>query len=243
MADIYKFEGVFVGRFDIRDKKEKEGLNLENTLWANTVLTAGKIYALVLYTGEETRMSMNSELPRTKIGKLDVELNFLSKLLFVFMLFISIILVILSAGNWNFSRIFIQCFRYLILLSSIIPISMRVNLDFAKIFYCYRINKDKDIEGSIARNSVIPEELGRIEFLLTDKTGTLTQNDMIFKRISLENMRYSHEDIEKITRSLVKSCKFIHERERKETLESEKINSSSKGRFIKIKYKKHLNYI
>jgi len=217
IENIHKFDGVFVGRLDLHEKKEKEGLNLENTLWANTVLTAGKIYALVLYTGRETRISLNSEVPRTKIGKLDVELNFLSKLLFVFMLLLSIILVILSAGNWNFTRIFVQGFRYLILLSSIIPISMRVNLDFAKIFYCYNINKDKDIPGSIARNSVIPEELGRIEFLLTDKTGTLTQNDMIFKRISLENSKYSHEDIDKITKNLVKSCKYIFEQKRPPT--------------------------
>lgn len=32
--------------------------------------------------------------------------------------------------------------RMLILLSSIIPISMRVNLDFAKLFYAYLVNKD-----------------------------------------------------------------------------------------------------
>jgi len=62
---------------------------------------------------------------------------------------------------------------------------MRVNLDFAKLIYCYRINIDKEIEGTQSRNSAIPEELGRIQYLLTDKTGTLTQNDMIFKKLSL----------------------------------------------------------
>jgi phospholipid-translocating ATPase len=53
---------------------------------------------------------------------------------------------------------------------------MRVNLDIAKLIYSMKINKDRDIEGTIARNSNIPEELGRIKYLLTDKTGTLTQN-------------------------------------------------------------------
>lgn len=52
--------------------------------------------------------------------------------------------------------------RYFIIFSSIIPISMRVNLDFAKLIYCMAVNKDKDIEGTLARNSSIPEELGRI---------------------------------------------------------------------------------
>jgi len=56
----------------------------------------------------------------------------------------------------------------------------------AKVFYSYQIYKDEDMPGTIPRNSTIPEELGRIQFLMTDKTGTLTQNDMIFKKMSME---------------------------------------------------------
>lgn len=37
--------------------------------------------------------------------------------------------------------------RYLILLSYLIPISLRTNLDFAKLLYSFRINKDVDIPG------------------------------------------------------------------------------------------------
>lgn len=49
----------------------------------------------------------------------------------------------------------VQFMRMLILLSSIIPISMRVNLDFAKLFYSYLINNDQT--GAIVRNTNCPE--------------------------------------------------------------------------------------
>ena len=60
------------------------------------------------------------------------------------------------------SRWYINFFRFVLLLSAIIPISLRVNLDMAKVFYCYGIYHDTDMPGTIPRNSTIPEELGRI---------------------------------------------------------------------------------
>ena len=54
--------------------------------------------------------------------------------------------------------------------------SLRVNLDLGKLVYAYQIEHDKDIAGTVVRTSTIPEELGRIEYLFTDKTGTITKN-------------------------------------------------------------------
>ena len=45
--------------------------------------------------------------------------------------------------------------------------------------YSWIIQKDKAIPETLVRSSTIPEELGRIEYLLSDKTGTLTQNEMV----------------------------------------------------------------
>lgn len=164
-------------------------MGLNNTLWANTVLASKTtILALVIYTGKHTRAEMNSKMPRSKTGLVDNEINTLSKILFVLMTIISLIIVALNnfTGAW-----YIELFRFILLLSSIIPISLRVNLDMAKIWYCWLIGQDKEIPGTIARNSTIPEELGRIEAILTDKTGTLTQNDMTLKLIENEFGTYA----------------------------------------------------
>ena len=138
---------------------------------------------------------MNSKKPRSKVGLLDWEINTLSKLLFGLMLIISGIIVILDGfhGQW-----YLRYFRFVLLLSSIIPISLRVNLDLAKIYYSFCISHDKHIEGTIARSSTIPEELGRISYMLSDKTGTLTQNDMIFKKMAMEHANWSHENLVEI---------------------------------------------
>ena len=45
--------------------------------------------------------------------------------------------------------------------------------------YSWMIQRDRAIPGTVVRSSTIPEELGRVEYLLTDKTGTLTQNEMV----------------------------------------------------------------
>lgn len=73
--------------------------------------------------------------------------------------------------------------RFILLFSYIIPISLRVNLDLAKLFYSWQIGRDKTIPETVVRSSTIPEELGRISFLLSDKTGTLTKNEMRFKKV------------------------------------------------------------
>lgn len=99
---IYNFQGVF--KIDSKSLKEyNESLDLNNTMWANTVLAAGTATALVIYCGGETRIAMNSSEPREKVGELDLELNFLSKLLFFFMVVMAFIIVFLSGfpSDWE----------------------------------------------------------------------------------------------------------------------------------------------
>lgn len=114
---------------------------------------------------------MNNKNPRSKVGIVDEEINFLSKILFILMIFFAGTTTVLNGFHGNWGMMF---FRFLLLLSSIIPVSLWVNLDLAKIWYSICIDKDKEIHETITWNSNIPEELGRIEVLFSDKTGTLT---------------------------------------------------------------------
>lgn len=198
--NIYHFEGVFEAK---TNEVTAEPLFLEHTVWADTKITAGKAFGVLIYSGKETRIVMNSRQARSKSGKLENELNFISKILFIFMLFLSAGIVALNGfyGTWP-----IQLFRYLLLLSSIIPISLRVNLDFAKVVFSLKINTDKTIPGTIARNSTIPEELGRISYLLTDKTGTLTKNEMYFRKLVMEGVHYEVENLPQIIKSVRTQC-------------------------------------
>ncbi|KAL4691297.1 hypothetical protein H8957_003544 [Semnopithecus entellus] len=166
--DIHSFEGTFT-RED-SDPPIHESLSIENTLWASTIVASGTVIGVVIYTGKETRSVMNTSNPKNKVGLLDLELNRLTKALFLALVALSVVMVTLQGfvGPW-----YRNLFRFLLLFSYIIPISLRVNLDMGKAVYGWMMMKDENIAGTVVRTSTIPEELGRLVYLLTDKTGTV----------------------------------------------------------------------
>lgn len=134
---------------------------------------------------------------------MDLELNRLTKALFLAQVVLSVVMVALQGfvGPW-----FRNLFRFVVLFSYIIPIrylkiithtfphvyitngnvfiytflpymySLRVNLDMGKAAYGWLIMKDENIPGTVVRTSTIPEELGRLVYLLTDKTGKFSKS-------------------------------------------------------------------
>jgi len=200
---IYNFEGVIKCKNNEGEIK-KEPLNLENTMWASTVVASQKIIGIIIYTGKETRARMNSSTPKVKIGILDDELNKTNVYLFFIMLFLSLLLACAKGFG---SKFFFVFFKFIILFCSIIPIALRVNLDVSKTFFSYVINRDDSIPETIARNSTIPEELGRISYVFSDKTGTLTKNEMVFKKIAMETEQFGEENFSELKVLLIDECK------------------------------------
>ncbi|GAB5587710.1 Putative aminophospholipid-translocase [Umbelopsis nana] len=193
--DIHSFIGTFTQFNTNNGNPHVDALGVENTLWTNTVLASGTAVGFVIYTGKDTRAVMNTSHPETKIGLLDRDINRLAKILF----FVTLVLSFVMVGLTGFQGIwYIYVFRFLILFSSIIPISLRVNLDMGKTVYGRQIEHDDEIQGTIVRTSTLPEELGRIEYLLTDKTGTLTKNDMELKKLHMGTMSYGIDTMDEI---------------------------------------------
>ena len=175
-------------------------LTIDNTAWANTVLASNTTtYAVVTYTGAQTRSAMSTSASRSKVGLLELEINNLVKILCALTLAISVVLVALEGFEPNNDKPwYIAILMYLILFSTIIPISLRVNLDMGKTVYARFIERDQGIPGTVVRTSTIPEDLGRIEYLLSDKTGTLTQNEMELKKIHVGTVSYANEAMDEV---------------------------------------------
>ncbi|KAI9669850.1 MAG: putative aminophospholipid-translocase [Caeruleum heppii] len=176
-------------------------LSIDNTAWANTVLAStSTTYAVVLYTGPETRQALSTSPSRSKIGLLEYEINSLTKILCLLTLCLSIVLVALEGFESTDQRKwYVAMMRFLILFSTIIPISLRVNVDMGKSVYAWFIERDSDIKGAVVRTSTIPEELGRVEYLLSDKTGTLTQNEMELRKVHVGTVSYANEAMEEVS--------------------------------------------
>ena len=188
---------------------DNEALNLENTIWGSTVVEGGHIVGCAIYNGNDTRAKMNANKTRLKSGLIDEELNYYSKILCVMMVGLSLFLILfkqpLSVRHAYYFG------RFMLLLSTIIPISLKVHMDISKIWYSLQINRDEKIKGTVAKTTTIPEDLGRIEYLFTDKTGTLTQNEMVFKKLVLRPpLQFSDDHIELIKSHMAKGFKKAH---------------------------------
>lgn len=228
--DIYGF----VGTFNLYDEAYEGGMiqepvGLENTMWASTVLASGTACGVVVHTGCETRSAMNISKATTKSATVDLQVNGLAKLLFLLVGVSALVMVAvpflqrsLQICAFVNSDLKSQCFSedlperllqglldyacFVLLFSQIIPISLRVALDMAKLVYKVQMQSDPKLPGLQVRSSTLPEELGGIRYLLTDKTGTLTRNEMIFRKLHLGFSCISETSLPETRAALLQVC-------------------------------------
>ena len=88
--------------------------------------------------------------------------------------------------NSNSDAVF-AFFTWFIILSQLLPIGLLVSAELVKAAQTYFMTADINMydpandQPVIVRNSTLHEDLGQIEYIFSDKTGTLTQNKMDFR--------------------------------------------------------------
>jgi len=112
--------------------------------------------------------------------------------------------------------IFNDAASFLILFNFIIPISLYVTMEVQKFFGSWFFGWDEQLrcpttgQRAVCNSSDLNEELGQVEYLLTDKTGTLTQNQMEFRQCSINGNKYVEKD-GRLWMATDNSARFLHD--------------------------------
>lgn len=180
------------------------GAVLRNTPW---------VYGVVVFTGHETKLMRNATATPIKRTQVERTVNIMILMLVGILIILSIIssvgdLIIratahqklgyLDYGNYSgVGQFFSDILTYWVLYSNLVPISLFVTIEIVKYYQAFLINSDLDMyydrtdTPAICRTSSLVEELGQIEYIFSDKTGTLTCNMMEFRQCSIGGTQYA----------------------------------------------------
>uniref|UniRef100_A0A8C9ZM76 Phospholipid-transporting ATPase n=1 Tax=Sander lucioperca TaxID=283035 RepID=A0A8C9ZM76_SANLU len=204
--DLYKF----VGRINIYMDNEPVArpLGAENLLLRGATLkNTAHIYAVAIYTGMETKMALNYQSKTQKRSAVEKSMNAYLVVYLCILIGKALINTVLKYA-WQADpnrdepwyndrteterqrhiviRAFTDFLAFMVLFNYIIPVSMYVTVEMQKFLGSYFIMWDDEMfdkelgERAVVNTSDLNEELGQVEYVFTDKTGTLTENNMEF---------------------------------------------------------------
>lgn len=205
--DLYNFEG----NVKIGDKTYP--LGPENVIYRGSIIrNTSNLIGLVIFTGEESKIRMNAiKNPRIKAPKLQRYINMIVGFMVMVVLSLSLFSFMAQRLNlkshWDTSWYLYNqdagvaptVMSFIIMYNTLIPLSLYVTTEIIKAVQAGFLHWDIDMYHKPsntpceARTATILEELGQVSYVFSDKTGTLTDNLMIFRKFSVGGTSWTHE--------------------------------------------------